>query len=175
MNPKIKFDENAPDFAKLARTEQNPKTRIRLLALAQLKKGVKIKDVAKAIGFDRHNVGEWYRWYQAEGIAGLKDAPRSGRIPNLSRDQENNFKEQVALLQKTRTGGRITGADIQRMAVEKFGAHYTEFTIYKLLERLNISWITARSIHPKSDPAAQAAFKKTSQKQLGKRYPKKST
>ncbi|WP_227678334.1 helix-turn-helix domain-containing protein [Psychrobacter faecalis] len=33
--------------------------------------------------------------------------------------------------------------------------------MYELLKRIDMSWISARSQHPKADPQAQDAFKKT--------------
>jgi len=35
--------------------------------------------------------------------------------------------------------------------------------LYGLLHRLGYSWLVPRPRHPKADPAAQAAFKKTPQ------------
>ena len=46
------------------------------------------------------------------------------------------------------------------MLKKKFNAGYSANSIYDLLERLNIVWITGRSIHPKADKEAQEEFKK---------------
>ena len=51
--------------------------------------------------------------------------------------------------------------DIQQLAEEHYNAHYTVNGIYELLKRIDMSWISARSQHPKADPQAQDAFKKT--------------
>jgi transposase len=79
----------------------------------------------------------------------------------LAREKEQDFLKAIDKLQETRSGGRVTGYDIQKLAKDSFDADYADDTIYTVLKRLGYSWITARSKHPKSDGAAQEAFKKT--------------
>ena len=40
--------------------------------------------VADELGCDRHTVGQWRERFAAHGLAGLQDAPRSGRPPSVS-------------------------------------------------------------------------------------------
>jgi transposase len=158
---KIRFDGDECDFFKLSKQEADPQKRVRLLALGQLKDGTKITKVAKSIGADRHSVGYWYDAYKAEGLAGLNNKPRPGKEPKLAREKEQDFLKAIDKMQETKSGGRITGYDIQKLAKDSFDADYADDTIYTVLKRLGYSWITARSKHPKSDKAAQEAFKKT--------------
>jgi transposase len=162
MKIKIEFGEKKHDFFNLAKHEQNPQTRIRLMALGQLQKGAKIKDVAASIGFERKTVGHWYKAFKENGFAGLKNNERSGRKPKLKHEEAQIFLKEVEKLQEERTGGRITGEDIQELAKEKFDAHYAKNSIYTVLKRLNFVWITVRSKHPKSNQETQNNFKKTS-------------
>ena len=168
MKIKVVFEENCSDFKKLSRQEQHPEKRVRLIAMALLKDGKKIGEAAKAIGMGRHAVGKWYRRYKKDGLDGLNNLPRSGRKPNIPRDQEEDFIQKVIDLQATKTGGRITGYDIQDMALNEFGAAYADDSIYTVLNRLGLSWITSRSKHPKSDVEVQKAFKKTLNKPFSK-------
>ena len=94
------------------------------------------------------------------GIEGLYDEQRSGRKPILPREKEEGFLKALCDLQSNRTGGRITAADIQNLLKEKFKSKYSVDGIYDLLDRLNIVWITGRSIHPKADKEKQEEFKK---------------
>ena len=48
------------------------------------------------------------------------------------------------------------------MIEEKYNESYSVSGVYKLLKRMDMSWVSARSIHTKSDHEAQEAFKKTS-------------
>lgn len=174
MKPrKIEFEKDGLDFFKLSKKELNPQKRIRLIALGQLKNGTKITRVAAAIGVDRHTIGCWYKSYKAHGLVGLDNKPRPGKVPKLARENEQFFLKEIENLQNTRSGGRVTGYDIQKMAKDLFGADYADDTIYTVLKRLNMSWITSRSKHPKLNEAAQEAFKKTSHKKLSRAYRKK--
>ena len=42
------------------------------------------QQVADALACDRHTVGQWRERYVAHGLAGLQDAPRSGRPRSFS-------------------------------------------------------------------------------------------
>jgi len=171
MNIKIEFDDKCCDFFKLSKQEQNPQKKIRLIALGQLKNGEKIKMVAKRIGVDRHAVdSRWYKSFKKKGVEGLANKPRPGRTPKISKDKEQAFLNEVENIQNKRSGGRVTGNDIQKLAKDLFNADYANRSIYIVLKRLGYSWITARSKHPKSDIKAQEAFKKTLHKRLLKSY-----
>jgi len=161
MKMKVVFDKNAPDFLRLSKIEPNPQKRIRLIALAQLKSGKTKSSIADSLGVDRHSVGEWYRRFVKYGLNGLNNLPKDCGHPKIAKDQEEAFIKKVEELQNSRKGGRITGYDIQKMALKEFNANYAKRSIYAVLDRLNVSWITARSKHPKADEKKQAAFKKT--------------
>ncbi|NGX52860.1 MAG: hypothetical protein KR126chlam5_01166 [Candidatus Anoxychlamydiales bacterium] len=89
-----------------------------------------------------------------------------GRGPHfkLAIDQHEVFKQTVLELQHNRNGGRIRGEDILQLMQEKFGVDCSIDTVYRTLARVNLVWITGRSIHPKVNLEAQETFKKTSKK-----------
>ncbi len=106
----------------------------------------------------------WLARFNALGLDGLRESPRSGATRKLPADQETKFKEAVTTLQEERVGGRITGHDIRQLLDEQFQVKCCLNSVYNLLARLNIVWITSRSKHPKQDQAMQDDFKKTSVK-----------
>jgi transposase len=59
------------------------------------------------------------------------------------------------------SGGRLTGADIHLYIKEEFDQEYHPDHVYNVLKKLNFSWITSRSKHPKQSQKAQDEFKKT--------------
>ncbi len=149
------------DFAALARTEQHARTRIRLLGMAHLKEGYLYREVARFLGVHLTTVQDWVQRFSAEGLDGLRESPRSGATRQLSSDQEEAFRIAVMALGEQREGGRITGKTIRTLLAEQFGVHCCLSSVYHLLHRLGLVWITARSKHPKQDQAVQDAFKKT--------------
>jgi len=60
----------------------------RMLALALVLEGASREEAARAAGMDRQTLRDWVHRYNAEGLAGLSDRPRSGRKPRLTAEQE---------------------------------------------------------------------------------------
>jgi transposase len=52
--------------------------------------------------------------------------------------------------------------DLQAVISERFGVGLHERSVGKLLTRMKFRKLSVRPQHPRSDPAAQEAFKKTS-------------
>ena len=57
----------------------------RMLALALVLEGSPREAAARAAGVDRQTRRDWVHRYNEEGLAGLRDRPRSGRGPARSR------------------------------------------------------------------------------------------
>lgn len=148
------------DFEDLYRKEQNPVTKVRLLGLQLLKEGKAKTEVGKVLKKHRHSVGFWLKRFLSEGLDGLIDKKRSGRNPILPREKEQEFLKGLDDLQSSGNGGRITAVDIQNLLKGKLKSEYSIDGVYDLLDRLNIVWITGRSIHPKANKEAQEEFKK---------------
>ena len=96
------------DFISMAKKESNPKSRIRMIAMANIKEGKTL-------------------------------------LTKLSTDD---------------TGGRITGKQLQSIIMAEFSIKCCLRTVYNILHRLNFSWISSRSKHPKSDMEVQELYKK---------------
>jgi transposase len=64
----------------------------RLLALANALDGMSRERAAKQAGLDRQTLRDWVVRFNAEGVGGLRDRPRSGRPPFLSEGQMAAFK-----------------------------------------------------------------------------------
>lgn len=152
------------DFFELARKEPHPRARIRLLALGHLQKGKEKMEVANMFQVSLTSLRKWLVRFMKNGILGLQEGKRCGRKKKLPLEKEEAFRLEVESLQDVREGGRIRGQDIQILLKEKFCADYALPSVYDVLERCGLSWISSRSKHPKSDPAIQEDFKKNSKK-----------
>ena len=82
---------------------------------------------------------------------------RKARIETTKKEEFNQF---VIQLQKDRSGGRIIGEDIVNMIKEKYKESYSVSGVYKLLKRMDMSWVSGRSVHTKSNLEVQESFKK---------------
>ena len=152
------------EFFQLAKKEPHPRTRIRLLALGHLESGRTKTEVAAMFQVSFPTLRTWLVRFIAEGVEGLRDRDGKGRKRKLSSEREEDFRQQVEELQENREGGRVRGQDVQVLLKEKFCVDHALPSVYHVLERCGLSWISSRSKHPKSDPAAQEQFKKNSKK-----------
>jgi transposase len=136
----------------------------RLLAIRDVMLGYSRSWVCAQYGVSRENLRHWVRWYNEEGMAGLKDAPRAGRPPKLSAAQLAALKERISAPPDIgRDGvGRWRAADVQRLIAREYGVHYSSLAgVCALLHRLGQAWISGRPQHPAQPADALNAFKKT--------------
>lgn len=152
------------DFFRLAKKEPHPRARIRLLALGHLGSGKTKTEVTEMFQVSFPTLRLWLTRFIAEGIDGLQEKEGKGRKRKLLPEQEEEFRRQVEQLQENREGGRVRGQDVQILLKEKFHVDHALPSVYHVLERCGLSWISSRSKHPKSDPSAQEEFKKNSKK-----------
>lgn len=149
------------DFMSLYRKEAKGYSKVRLLAMHHMQRGLQPSEVSKIVGYPRQTIWEWLQWFKSGGISRLQSSPHNrGRKSKLTAEQEELLKDEIIKLQELRTGGRVNGADITEHIKNLWGIQYAPGSIYTLLSRLKLVWITGRSRHPKSDPQAQEAFKK---------------
>jgi hypothetical protein len=78
----------------------------------------------------------------------------------LSKAQKEGFRQAIEQLQDSRGGGRVLGEDIRQLLFEQFAVAYSLNGVYDLLKRLDMAWISARSISPHIDPVKQTDFNK---------------
>jgi len=136
----------------------------RMLALALVLEGVDRKTAAGTCGMDRQTLRDWVHRYNAEGLAGLFNRPSPGKPPRLSAAQKAALAAQVEKGPDPETDGvvRWRRVDLKRWIEAQFGVVMHERTVGKQLVALGYRRLSARPQHPKADPAAQQAFKKTS-------------
>ena len=137
----------------------------RLLALAMVLDGHPRLLAAQAGGMDRQVLRDWVHRYNAQGVEGLRDVPRSGRPAALSAEQMQELEGLVLAGPDLARDGvvRWRCVDLQGQIKTKFKVEVHERTVGKLLRRLRMTRLQPRPYHPKRDVAAQEAYKKTSQ------------
>ena len=160
----IREDISSAALRREARRERDSRVVCRLLAIANALDGMSREQAAKQAGLDRQALRDWVLRYNAEGIDGLHDRPRSGRPSFLDEGQMAVFGG-IVLRGPDRERDGIsswTAKDLCRVVEARFGITYRESGMLKLLHSLGLSWQKTRPSHPKADPKAQAVFKKTS-------------
>jgi transposase len=136
----------------------------RMLALALVLEGSSRAEAARHAGMDRQTLRDWVHRYNAEGLPGLHDRPRSGRRPRLTAGQEAELAAVVERGPDPDRDGvvRWRRIDLRALIEARFAVRLHERTVGKVLRRLGFARLSVRPKHPLSDPAAQEAFKKAS-------------
>jgi transposase len=75
----IRTDIPARTLRRLARQETNGRVACRWLAVAHVLDGMSREDAAGRAGMDRQTLRDWVIRFNAEGVEGRRDRPKSGR------------------------------------------------------------------------------------------------
>ena len=138
----------------------------RMLAIALVLEGVDRETAARTCGMDRQTLRDWVHRYNAEGLAGLENRTVPQRPRRLTQDQMATLSGWVEAGPAPARDGvvRWRRRDLQARIAAEFGVTLHERTVGKQLAALGFRRLSVRPQHPKSDPEAQSAFKKTSPK-----------
>jgi transposase len=136
----------------------------RLLALAMVLDGHPRSQAASSNGMDRQTLRDWVHRYNQEGVEGLETRPIPGRPPSLTEQQMAELYELAVKGPDLATDKLVRWRCIDLLAVVKrrFSVEVHESTIGKWLHQLGLTRLQPRPVHPKKDPKAEEAFKKTS-------------
>src|SRR5687768_3497695 len=156
--------EEAAELRALARVERDPRRRVRLLALADVREGMSVAAAARATGMGRATLYRWLAREREGGPAALGDRPRAGRRRKLSPEQRAEVKAWVLAGPDREKDGVVAwrGGDVRAMGERRFKVKLALSSAYRLLDELHPSALVPRPRHGDADPAAQAAFEQTS-------------
>ncbi|MBU2599665.1 winged helix-turn-helix domain-containing protein [bacterium] len=145
----------------VAKKIKGARLRLRVQAIALLKKGWHQKDVAEAVGAGIRTVRDWAFRYNKEGIESLYNKPRSG-APRKLKDSIG-FKQRVLAGSDYKQDNIVSwnGQKLQEVLRKEFNADYSLSGVYLVLHRLELRWLMPRPYHPKANTELQEAFKKT--------------
>ena len=115
-------------------------------------------------GWIGRRLRDWVVRYNAGGVDGLRDRGRSGRPALLAPELEKELRHLIEAGADFERDGVIEYRvkHIRALALRHFGADYSRSGMQGRLHRMKLSYLKPRPIHPKTDPATQEAFKKTS-------------
>jgi transposase len=150
-------------FEKIYRSEQYVKTKERMLLVLNV---VYYNKVAAHIAKDIHRskgwACQWLKRYDEEGIEGLKDRPKSGRHPKISKQTEFHIKN---ILKESNQGWATK--QVEELIIEQSGIKYHYTHVYRILHKWGFKQKVPRKVHVNTaSPEEKEAFKKRSQKYL---------
>lgn len=136
---------------------------LRLLAIANALEGMTRAEAARLAGMERQALHDAIQRFNAEGPDGLQDRTRSGRPQQLTPGQQAALKAHVLRGPQPEQDGVSAWrlVDLCAHVEQTYGVSYSQWGLSRLLKRLDLSRQKTRPSHPKGNPAAQAAFKKS--------------
>lgn len=149
------------ELDELYRTTKTPRMRTRAqMVLLSVEKGLKVGEIAEIVRESEATVLRWLKRYMAEGIEGLKDAPRPGR----SRAVTDAYRE--SLIEAVRRRPRSLGLPfslwtLQRLVdymAEQAGIRVSAETVRRTLKDADI--VLSRPQHTISSPDPEYKVKK---------------
>ena len=159
-----RLELTATDLRKSAGKSRDAKASRRMLALALVLEGVDRTRAAESCGMDRQTLRDWVHRYNAEGLAGLSDRWRGARAPRLDPAQMAELAAWVeagpdpSATRLCAGGGAIWRAGLPRLS----GSRCMSAQSAPIWRHWGIAGCRSRPQHPRTDPQAQEAFKKTS-------------
>lgn len=159
----IRKDRTALVLRKAAKRESDARAARRMLAIANALDGMSRAQAARAAGMDRQALRDWVVRYNAHGLDGLYDRWGNGRPPRLTPDEQAELLQIVLAGSDPEATGisAFTREDLVAICEQRFGKTFHPSSMSRVLRRLGLSRQKTRPSHPKTDPAAQAAFKKS--------------
>src|SRR4051794_22395977 len=173
ISPALVRGPGAGERRREARRCRDARAARRMLALALVLEGSSREEAARAAGMDRQTLRDWVHRYNAEGLAGLRDRPRSGRRPRLTPEQEAELATAVEQGPDPDRDGvvRWRRVDLQALIEARFAVRLQERWVGRVLRRRGFARLSVRPKHPKADEAVQEAFKKVSPSWYARRFP----
>ena len=139
-----------------------PRERKRGLAIAHVMEGMSRIEAGRLTDQSDQAVKDAIKRYNADGFAGLKDRPHTGRPRKLTADRLQELHD-IALAGPDVEAEHLsayTREDLAQIVAKKWGVTYAVTSIGRILRETGLSRQKMRPSHPKKDPEAVAAFLK---------------
>jgi transposase len=136
--------------------------RRRMQAIANAMEGMTRSEAARLADMGDQALKDAIRRYNAEGLAGLKDRPHTGRPPKLD-DLKLQTLHDIVLAGPDNEKEQLsayTRDDLAAIVKAKWGVSLAVTSIGRTLRDMGMSRQKTRPSHPKKDPEAGEAFLK---------------
>ena len=159
----VRTDYTAGEVRRFAKRARDAAQARRLLAIAAVLDGASREEAAKIGGMDRQTLRDWVIRFNEQGPDGLINIPSPG-APGKLDDEHKAFLARLVEegpIPAVHGVVRWRACDLIMRLHEEFGLSVSDDTIYRALNDLGFSHVSARPRAYKQDAEAMAAFKKT--------------
>jgi transposase len=158
----IRVDLSPAALRRLAWREPDRAAGRRMLAIANALEGMSRAEAARLAGMERQALRDAVVRYNAEGIAGLHNRRAPARPGKLSAAELAELAQIILRGPDPETNGLSawTLPELCRVIEQRFNKRLHPASLSRVVRRMGFSRQKARQRHPRSDRAAQEAFKK---------------
>lgn len=142
------------DIKELFSADKKLKQGYRLYAVYQVSTGKKPQDLEEVYNTTFKSIINWVHRFNQEGLEGLLDKQIPGRKPRLTEKEREKIKK-VVLEELPENYGynsaTWTGPMLIDYIQKEFGISYKKAQIYKILEKMNLTYQKGKGIYPESN------------------------
>lgn len=160
----VRGDYTSKELRALAKRSRDADQARRFLSIAAVMDGASRTEAAKIGGMDRQTLRDWVHRFNEDGPDGLINHTARGPTPKLTKKQKAKLAALVAQGPIPAIHGvvRWRAVDLMQWIYEEFGISISDSTVYRILDDLGFSHVSARPKAYKQNEEALAVFKKTS-------------
>jgi len=140
---------------------------IRLYAVYQVSLGQASRKLESLYNTSFKQITNWVHRFEEAGIEGLKDKPKSGRLPKLSNENVTELSNILKHASPEDYGYNTAtwNGPILREYIEKYyGVKYQKAQIYNLLKKLGFTYQKGKAKYPEADQEKRKEFKEAIKK-----------
>ena len=151
----------AEEISTLLRKDEKYMIGVRLYAVYQIAKGAVSRDLEQIYNVSFKSVCNWVNEFNAHGIEGLKDTPKSGRPPRLGKEEKESLK--LLILNEDPSSYNYntstwTGPILIDYIEKKYGIKYKKAQIYNIIKSLDLSYQKSKGKYPEADQVKRSIF-----------------
>jgi transposase len=153
------------ELRRAAFSVKTPRQRKRMQAVANACEGMTRTEAARLADMSDQALVDAIKRYNADGVAGLIDRPRSGRPLKIDAAQQKELCEIVLKGPDIEVDGlsAYTREDVAGIVKSKWNVDCAVTTIGRVMRDGGLSRQKTRPSHPKKNPEAAAAFSKNAE------------
>ena len=121
------------ELEELRKGSSKTKVRSRAHAILLSSEGFTIEELMEIFKVERDTISRWLNNWEQNGLEGLHDKVRSGRIPTLNKDEQNVLKE---LIQENPRSSKV----VAQKLFNQTGKKLSHWSVKRLAKYFGLSW-----------------------------------
>ena len=151
----------AEEIHKLLRKDEKYMIGVRLNAVYQIASGYVSRDLEKMYNVSFKSVCNWVHAFNKYGVDGLKDEPKSGRNPRLTKEQMAIIKTTILDKEPSEYNYNTstwTGPLLMDYIERYFGVRFKKAQIYNVMKKMGLSYQKGKGVYPEVNADKREEF-----------------